>query len=695
MSRPAPPRGARSEPLVCLLLAVATVGAYARVCGNEFVNYDDDVYITQNPEVLGGLSWQATRWTLTTTHAGNRHPLTWLSLQLDAALYGHDPWGYHLTNLLLHVADGLLLFGVLRQMTGAAGCSAFVAGLFLLHPLHVESVAWAAERKDVLSTLFWMLGLWAYARYAGAPSTAAYLAVAVTLALGLAAKPMLVTFPLALSLLDYWPLERKEHAISWGRLVLEKLPLFALAALGGWLTWQAQSAAGAAHTLGQLPLDVRVANAARAYLVYAGTAVYPVGLAPFYPYPVLTGETAFLPTSVVSAVVLAALTALAFRMARRRPYLFVGWLWYLVTLAPVIGLVQVGRQALADRYTYVPLIGLSIAAAWGLADPASRWRVPRLAAAGAVGVLAACAVLTWIQVGHWQTSTALWEHTLAVTRGNYLAHYNLGKVLDGHGRVSEALVHYDQALAIRPDYSEAHDNVGVILENRGDLNQALERFRLAVRFNPANAYAHNNLGHVLSAQGDLDGAAAHFAEATRLKPDFAMAHANLGVTRSLRGDHRAALASFRRAVELAPQVGKYRYYLAHALDATGSAREAPAEYDAGFRLDPRWLATMNDAAWGLATDSDPKAYNAAMAVFYAEQVAGATSGRNVDALDTLAAAYANAGRYDDARRAARRALALAAGHPAEAAIIASRLRLYQAGKPFRAAPGRGKWETAP
>lgn len=702
MSRSAPPRGAHTGLLIGLVLATATLAAYARVAGNEFVNYDDDVYITQNADVLRGLSWPGARWALTTPHAANRHPLTWLSLQLDASLYGRDlkgatptpiPWGYHVSNLLLHIANGLLLFGVLWQMTGAIGCSAFVAGVFLLHPLHVESVAWAAERKDVLSTLFWMLTLWAYARYALAPSAAGYLAVVVALALGLAAKPMVVTLPVVLLLLDYWPLRRAERR---SRLVVEKLPLFIIVAAAGWLTWQAQSAAGATHTLEQLPLLQRLANAGRAYVLYPVMAVYPVGLSPFYPFPSsISGPTedadGLVPWLLISLIVLPALTGAAIGVARRRPSMFVGCFWYLVTLVPVIGIIQVGRQALADRYTYVPLIGLTIAAAWGVNQFAARLHVKAIAVVAATCVLATCAVATWIQAGYWQSSMTLWNHTLAVTKGNYLAHYNLGKALDERGRIDEALDQFQFAIRIRPDYSEAHDNVGVILENRGELDKARERFGLAVQYNPANAYAHNNLGHALSAQGALDGAADHFAEAIRLKPDFAMAYANLGVTRSLQGDHAAALENFRQAVELSPGSGKYHYYLAHALDATGHAADARAEYQAGLRLDPRWLATMNEVAWSLATDPDSKKRNSPMAIFFAEQAVGATAGRNADALDTLAAAYADGGRFGDAQRAGRQATSLAAGHPTEVAAIEARLHLYDAGKPFRAEPGQDKW----
>ncbi|MFL5339967.1 MAG: glycosyltransferase family 39 protein [Gemmataceae bacterium] len=408
--------GDRPALILGLLLVASTLAVFGRCLANEFVNYDDPQYVTDNPHVKEGLTLDGVRWAVTSTDYLNWHPLTWLSLQLDTELFGLEPWGFHLTAILLHAADALLLFLILRQTTGALWPSGFVAALFALHPLHVESVAWVAERKDVLSTLFGLLAIAAYLRYVEQPGWRRYLLVLLAAALSLTAKPMWVTLPGVLLLLDYWPLGRLQKS-STRTVLLEKVPLLALAATAGVLTVFAQHRGGAVESLELFPWDQRVGNAVVSYIRYLGMTVWPEGLAPFYPHP--RGNLPVWP-DIGAAVLLVTITTVVLALRRRCPYLVVGWFWYLGTLVPMIGLVQVGEQARADRYTYLPLIGIFIIVAFGLSDLLRSRRFPRaLLFAAAIAVILACATLTWKQIGYWHDSRALWAHAVAVTADNY------------------------------------------------------------------------------------------------------------------------------------------------------------------------------------------------------------------------------------------------------------------------------------
>jgi tetratricopeptide (TPR) repeat protein len=730
----------RRAVLIALALAGAVLAAYGPAYGSGFVNFDDDLYVTANPHVQAGLSWAGWVWAWTTTEVSNWHPLTWLSLQLDAQLYGERAWGFHLTSVLLHAANTVLLFWVLARMTGAVWRAAVVAALFGLHPLHVESVAWVAERKDVLSTLFGLLALGAYVRYADWPALGRNFGVVILFALSLLAKPMLVTLPCLLVLLDYWPLGRLRWpatsglAERWGArrpgvdpaslrwLVVEKLPLFLLVAVSTGATMFAQRQGGAMVTAEQLPAGIRVGNALVSYVRYLANALWPEGLAVFYPhlrfqFPLWQG--------LAAGVVLAGITVAVLRQARRRPYLLVGWLWYLGTLVPVIGLVQVGNQAMADRYTYVPLIGLFIAVVWEAAELITARRVPRAVPVGlACLVLGACMAATWVQAGYWHDDVTLWEHTLAVTANNDVAHNNLGGALWRLGEKNEAVRHWEEAVRISPFFYFTHHSLGVAYAERGDLDasvrhlaeavrinpgypearselahalnrlgarllqqgkrdEAVAQFRAALRLEPGFGLAHNNLGLALVQQGMLDEAIAEYSEAVRLLPDYAPGHDNLGIALCLRGEPSRALACFHRAVDLNPAHGKYRYDLAHALYRQGQAENGGAEYREGRRLAPDWPQTAGRAAWALATSADPRARNPAAAVRLAEQACEATEYRQPDLVDALAAAYADAGRFDDARAAAGRALGLlGTGQPDRAGAVRERLRLYEQHQPF-------------
>jgi len=601
---------------VCLLLIAANLIVYAPVLHHAFVNYDDDQYVTANAVVQRGLTWHGVSWAFRTGYAVNWHPLTWLSHMLDVQLYGLDPGPHHLTNLLFHTANTLLLFGLLHHMTGALGRSAFVAGLFAVHPLHVESVAWVAERKDVLSTLFWMLTLWAYVEYVRRPRVRRYWLVVLFFALGLMAKPMLVTLPFALLLLDFWPLGRVgvgpnpvgRWALSrdtWAttlRLVWEKLPLLALSVVSSAVTFVVHHRRGGdVISLGLLPLKLRVANALVSYVAYVGKMLWPTRLAVFYPYPhSLPGwgiAGAFLGLMGISVAVM--------RASLRHPYLPVGWFWYLGTLVPVIGLIQVGDQAMADRYSYVPLIGLFIVVAWGVPDLLSRWHLRRIALPAAAGlVMMACAISARGQVQYWKDSTTLWMHALAVTTANNIADNNLGMVLAGEGKLDEAIPHYLEALRIKPDYADAHNNLGVALADEGKLDEAIVHYSAALRIKPDYSDAHNNLGAALADQGKVDQAIAQYTEALRITPDSAKAHNNLGVALASQGKFDDAIAQYIEALRINPDSADAHNNWAGVLIGQGELEEAIAQCAEALRINPGSADAHNN--WGVALADEGK-----------------------------------------------------------------------------------------
>jgi tetratricopeptide (TPR) repeat protein len=757
----------KSDALIAAFLAAGTLLVYARVGNNEFVNWDDGVYVTENAQVQAGLSLQSIAWAWRATVTGNWHPLTWMSLQLDWQLFGLKPWGFHLTNLLLHAANVMLLFHVLARMTQALWRSALVAALFALHPLHVESVAWAAERKDVLSTFLGLLTILAYLRYVERPTVGRYGWMAAIYALGLTAKAMFVTLPFVLLLVDFWPLGRFGNASSQrgtastgrrssrplkspaGQLIWEKLPLLLVALTSSVITFFAQRAEGSVVPMELLPFPTRLANTIISYVMYLAHTFWPVMLAAHYPH----GQPELLSGAVLgSGLFLAAVSAAAFVLRKRFPYFLVGWLWYLGTLVPVIGLVQVGRQAMADRYTYVPLIGIFIVLSWGLADLVRWLQLPKAVPAFVATIaLAICAVLTVGQIGLWRDSARLWEHTLAVTENNEIANYslglllaqqnkpraalgfleeavkirptfgraqnNLGVVLDQLGRPKEAIPHFIAALQLNGDDADAHNNLGTALQREGKTDQAMEAFRSAIQFNPNHSRAYYNLGLVFAGQGQFQSAATYLAqairidpafamarselggvfihmgkldeaetqlrEATRLRPAFANAYGNLGIVQCLRGKPANALDFFRQAVALEPGTGKYHYDLGHALIRQGNVGEAATQYGQGLKLDPGWPAGTSRRAWDLSTSPDPQRRNGALAVRLAEQACEATDSQRAEYLDTLAAAYAEAGRFEEAVSTARKAVATAPQSSTDRGGLESRLEKYIRRQPFR------------
>ena len=508
--------------LVCGFLLAAVLAVFGRTVGYEFVNYDDDDYVYNNPHVSGGLTWDNVTWAFVSSHAANWHPLTWISHMLDCQLYGQRASGHHLTNVLLHAATVILLLLVLRRMTGAFWPSACVATLFAIHPLRVESVAWVAERKDLLCGLFFVLLLAAYTAYTARPSWRRYGLVLGLYGLGLLSKPMLVTVPLLLLLLDYWPLRRFRHRFG---LLWEKIPLLALAAGSSLLTFWAQAQVAAIKGFGELPWSWRASNALLSYVVYIKQMFYPLGLAAYYPHP--AGTQAVWQTAG-ACLILLAISAAALATARSRPYLIVGWLWYLGMLVPVIGLLQVGAQARADRYTYLPQIGLYLMLAWGAADLPlpGPWRRPLLAGLATVvtAVLMACA---WVQTGYWHDSETLWRHAIACTEKNDVAYNNLGLLQHDENQIDEAIDCYRRAVEINPDYFLAQNNLGLNLLGQGKTGEAIYCFQMALAANPNYAEAHNNLAVVLYRLGKVDEATAHLQAALAAEPQHVLARQNL------------------------------------------------------------------------------------------------------------------------------------------------------------------------
>jgi tetratricopeptide (TPR) repeat protein len=559
---------------------------------NGFTGCDDPDYVTQNTHVNTGLTRQNVVWAFTEMHSNNWHPLTWLSHQLDCTLFGSAAAGHHLTSLLLHVVNTILLYLWLSALTGLPGRSAFVALAFGIHPVHVESVAWVAERKDVLSTFFWMLTLLAYTFYARRPGIARYLAVTAFFVAGLLSKPMLVTVPVLLLMLDWWPLDRKR---SRAVLIAEKLPWMALALLSAAVTVLAQKQGGAFITLGQMPLGPRMANVVVSYVRYIGKTVWPVRLAAFYPFP-LHGFPAWAVAG--SAAALAAATWLAFRERKRRPWLAAGWCWYLLTLVPVIGIVQVGQQSIADRYLYVPMIGLLIAVSWQCGEfceaSPMRTRAAALAAAVALGI---CGVLSWRQSHVWKDGLTLFTHAIQVTEDNYAAHDDRGVELDRLGRFEEALAEYREALRIMPadyfvdeNFSRANFDEGQRLLKQGQLEGAQAAFREALRVRPRNALTHLWLGVALARSGQPAEALKELQDSLQYEPGSVEAYYRLGLVQQTLGARREALDAYDAALRLKPDFGPAHAARAEALYALGRYPEA-------------WDALL--AARGAHTEVDP------------------------------------------------------------------------------------------
>lgn len=758
----------RNEIGIALVLAAATLAAYAPAIRADFINVDDPEYVSANRHVQAGWTAESLRWAWTTFHAGYWQPITWMSLQLDAQLFGLSPRAFHLSNLFWHVASVLLIFGLFRRLTGAMWRSAALAALFALHPMHVESVAWVTERKDVLSTFFGLLSLAAYAAYVKRPGIGRYLLVLIALSLGLMAKPMLVTWPCVLLLMDFWPLGRwnsdNRKAISglsdssprkWPWLIVEKIPMFLLVAAFSAITLRAQGQV--LVSLNRLPLEVRAGNAILSYVWYIAKTLWPFDLVPFYPLP---AQPLSWRQVAMAAVFLFGVTAAAAAMARRRPYLLVGWLWFLGTLVPVIGLMQAGEQGRADRFVYLPHIGLFIFVIWGLHDSLAAFRiseiVPIISSAIIFGALG---ILTFLQAGYWHDSITLWEYAIRVNPENSMAHSYLGAALLNQGKGGKAFTHLHEAVRLDPANAQAQFNLGVILERQGQFGEAAEHYLAALRIKPNNAFAHANLGAVLVKENKEDEAAPHFAEALRLDPNMApaqfnwgvasmkqgkndeaiqhfedalnldpnlaMAHLNLSLLFATAGRLDAAIehardavriapselgfyqlgrelarrekwdgavAAFRQGVDLDPYSLRSRCSLAWAFFHLGQTGAARANYAEAFRIDPNWPQLANRRARLLCTHPEAKERDVHLALELAEQICQATDNREAVFLDTLAAAQANAGRFEQAVSTAKQAMSIAAAAKQSdlATEIQKRMRRYESGQPYREPPAAGR-----
>ncbi len=584
--------------IVSLLLIIAAFMAFWQVTQSDFITLDDAEYVTENGHVQDGLTVEGILWAFTTGHASNWHPLTWISHMVDVELFGLQPGWHHLTSLLFHLANTILLFLVLNRMTQALWRSAFVAALFALHPLHVESVAWVAERKDVLSTFFWMLTMGLYASWVARPGLTRYLTLLFCFALGLMAKPMLVTLPFVLLLLDYWPLQRLEQqkppqepsskdnsrtppvkapvqpAGHWPLLrplLIEKIPLFVLAVLSSTVTYLVQQHGGAVSSLEALPPSGRIANAVVSYSTYLVKMLWPTNLAVFYPHP------GWWPLWQVlgSVALLIAITVLVIRGAKKRPYAAVGWLWYVGTLVPVIGIVQVGAQALADRYTYIPLVGLFIIVAWAVPELLEKWpyRKEVLIALSAVCLLCLFLV-TWRQVGYWRNSIALYDHALGVADRNSLIHYNRGTAYTKLGEYTQAIADFNRAVEINPGYVEAYNNRGRAYIGLANYTQAIADFDRAIELNPRYVEAYTNRGVAYIHLGKYTEAIADLDRAIELNPRYVEAYTNRGVAYGSLGKPTEAIADFDRAVEINPGFGEAYNNRGVAYDRLGNREHA-------------------------------------------------------------------------------------------------------------------------
>jgi tetratricopeptide (TPR) repeat protein len=596
-------------------IVTATLVAYEPIRHNGFIDYDDNTYITENPNVKGGITRDSVIWAFTKSYASNWHPLTWLSHMLDCEIYGLNPPGHHVTNVLIHTVSSVLLFWALRKMTGAVWPSAFVAAVFALHPLHVESVAWAAERKDVLSGLFWMLTMLAYAHYAERPNFKRYVLIVLAFVMGLMSKPMVVTLPFVLLLLDWWPLDRLARKATLRHLIAEKIPLFVLSAISCVITVIAQQQGKAVATLEKIPLADRVANMFASYTGYIGKTLWPNRLSVFYPHP----HAGFSDAAVIACTLLLVLiTATSIYTGLRRKYIAIGWLWYVGTLVPMIGLVQTGAQAMADRYMYIPMLGLLIIIAWAVKDLVANqphWRI--VVASLAVAALLSSLVLTRIQVRYWENNLTLYGHALKVTKNNAVMENNYGCALSDANQLNEAVLHLNSALRIVPTY----------------------------------ATARHNLGKVLAKQGKLDEAIACFNEFLRQNGDSAEIRYRLAVLWGMQGKYDEAIKHLGRTVELAPDN----------------------------------FSALSDLAWLLATADEVTAEDADKAVKFARRACELTGHNAHRALDTLAAAYAATGKFDDAVTTAEQAVNIAknSGQKDIAGEIQKRIELYKTGQRYR------------
>jgi protein O-mannosyl-transferase len=577
--------------VLCLLLVAATLAVYNPVNRNAFVNFDDDQYITHNPHIVAGLSWDTVKWAFSNYYEANWHPLTWLSHALDCQLFGLNPVGHHYMNVFLHAVNAMLLFWVLQSATGKTWPSWMVAALFALHPVNVESVAWASERKNVLSMMFLLLALAAYGWYARRPAAGRYATVGILFVCGLMAKPQVITLPFVLLLWDYWPLGRFESS-AWPTgavaLIREKIPLFVLALVSAVITMRAQRAGGAIHNFAAYSFRVRLENAIVAYARYIGKAFWPTGLSPLYPHPLDLLRT----WQVIASVLLLGLITVLVIMNRRRGYLFTGWFWFVGTLVPMIGLIQVGEQAMADRYAYLPLVGLFLMVCWGVAEIAQRKKQSTgWLALPAVAVLGMLGWFTYRQISYWRDSETLWSHALRVTCvRSYKAHFNLAMAYDQQGRFDEAIQQLGESIDPRDEDPNIHLGLGIYDQRHGHMQDAIAEFGTTLRLttDPAlKADAYSNLGTAYRQLREFDRAKENFTAAMRLNPNQATVLINLGLLAQRTENYSEAIVYYMHAMSVEPTAVGY-LLLAKAEAQAGHAAEAQAAIFRAKQLTTDW-----------------------------------------------------------------------------------------------------------
>jgi tetratricopeptide (TPR) repeat protein len=715
-------------PLICIALTLISLAVYLQVLNYDFVDYDDEDYVTRNPQVISGITWKGVLYAFKETDlTANWHPLTWLSHMLDCQLFGLNPLGHHMTSLLFHIANTLLLFLIFRKMTDAIWPSFFVAAVFALHPLHVESVAWVAERKDVLSGFFWMLTIAAYIRYTKHPCLIRYLPVFLAFSMGLMAKPMVVTLPFVLLLLDYWPLGRlqlqqqndrenlpQSTTVSCSRtvfhLVIEKIPLFILAAASSIVTFLVQRSAGAMIRGENYSLNTRISNAFVSYLGYIIKMVYPSRLAVLYPHP---GDNLPVWQPVVSFLIIAMVSVGVIYTARRYRYLTVGWFWYLGTLVPVIGLIQIGSQAMADRYTYLPSIGIFIIVAWSVAELTTKCSFRNLALGVTAGiVLVSLSICTLIQLCYWRNTLTLYEHTLKVTENNYIIHNNYGCSLDENGKLDQAIKNFNEALRIKPNYVAALINLGVAMKKKGKITEAIEKWERVLELNPYNPSAHSNLGLVMAQQGKYNEAIKHFNDALQAKPNFPGVHYILGIIYDKMGNYDMAIQNYNNVIRLEPSNLDARFNLALTCTKMGRYDSAIQNYNDILQINPNHAGAINNL--GMILKEQGKISEAVkkwervlqiepdnLRVHFNIGLAMAEQGKYdlaikhyiealriepdwPELLEALADSYAAAGDFSKAIETAEKALALCQSSEQNKLKkdIENRLALYKAGKPY-------------
>ena len=679
---------------ISLLLAGLVWLVFGQTLGHRFVNFDDGSYVYRNFDVTQGITIQGIKWAFTHVVGANWHPLTMLSHLLDCRLYGVTPAGHHATNVVLHTAAVVLLFLVFWWMTRKLWQSAFVAAVFGIHPLHVESVAWVAERKDVLSALFFMLTLAAYVYYARRTSLARYLLVSILFACGLMSKPMLVTLPFVLLLLDYWPLKRfvpsregSIGAISDGRLrpgwwpVLEKLPLFALSGAASVTALITQHPS--LNTVNRLPLASRLGNACVTAIIYIGQMMLPRDLACFYPYP---KQSLPLWGIALSISLLVGLTAGAWSLRKTRPYFLTGWLWYVGMLIPVIGIVQVGAQAHADRYTYLPQIGLYLIVTWGLADLFISWRhrgiILGALATAALVVLTWCA---WFQTSYWRDSESLWTHALAVTPDNVTARQDLCDALLEKGRVDDAIAQGRRALELEPKSGDVNNTMGAALTRKGQLDEALVYLTTALQLRPTLPRLRYNLANVLLQKGEVDEAIANYETELRIQPNFPEGHNNLANALFRKGEPDAAFLHLKAALELNPNYPEAHNNLGIALSQKGEMREAIAQWNKTLKIQPDNVDAQCNLVWVFATFPDPSIRNGSKAVELAKRALELSGGTNARIWRLAAVAYAEDGRFPEAIKAGENALGLAEaqGNSTLVRTLKMNIALFRDNSPLR------------